>query len=198
MPIYAIEDLIPVVEAGSYVHPTAVLIGDVLVGPGCYIGPNAVLRGDFGRIIIGAGANVQDTCVLHGFPGKDCVVEDMGHIGHGAVLHGCHVGADVLVGMNAVIMDNAVIGEKSFIGAAAFVKTGFSCAPGSLVVGNPARVLRPLRADEMEWKREGTLEYQQLARRSLATLREVEPLPAAQPERPRYTGSGFKPKQEKS
>jgi phenylacetic acid degradation protein len=196
MPIYAIEDLIPVVEAGAYVHPAAVVIGDVMIGAGCYIGPNAVLRGDFGRIIVGPGANVQDTCVMHGFPGKDCVVEEMGHIGHGAVLHGCHIGADALVGMNAVIMDNTVIGEKSFIGAAAFVKTGFACPPGSLVVGNPARVLRPLRPDEMDWKRDGTREYQELARRSLESLRETEPLPRAQPDRPRFTGSNFKPKSE--
>ena len=196
MPIYAIEDMIPVIEPGTYVHPSAVVIGDVIIGAGCYIGPNAVLRGDFGRIVLGAGANVQDTCVLHGFPGKDCVVEENGHIGHGAVLHGCHVGADALVGMNTVIMDNAVIGEKSFIGAAAFVKTGFSCAAGSLVVGNPARVVRALRPDELDWKRQGTLEYQALARRSLESMREVKPLVKAQADRPRYTGSTFKPKSE--
>lgn len=198
MPIYAIEDLIPIVETGSYVHPTAVLIGDVLVSRGCYVGPNAVLRGDFGRIILGPGANLQDTCVMHGFPEKDCLVEENGHIGHGAVLHGCRIGADALVGMNTVIMDNAEIGAKSFVGAAAFIKTGFSCEPGSLVVGNPARVLRPLRDDELEWKRRGTEEYQALARRSLASMRETDPLPEAQPDRPRYTGSNFKPKQEKS
>jgi phenylacetic acid degradation protein len=196
MPIYAIEDLVPVVEAGSYVHPTAVLIGDVLVGRGCYVGPNAVLRGDFGRIVLGPGANLQDTCVMHGFPEKDCVVGENGHIGHGAVLHGCRIGADALVGMNAVIMDNADIGDNSFVGAAAFVKTGFSCGPGSLVVGNPARVLRPLRNDELDWKRRGTEEYQRLAQRSLETMREVEPLAEARPERPRYAGSTFKPKGE--
>ena len=196
MPIYAIDDMIPVIELSTYVHPTAVVIGDVLIGAGCYIGPNAVLRGDFGRIIVGPGANVQDTCVMHGFPDKDCVVEEMGHIGHGAVLHGCRIGADALVGMNAVIMDNAVIGEKSFIGAAAFVKTGFTCPPGSLVVGNPARVLRPLHPDEMDWKRDGTREYQELARRSLESMRETDPLPEAQPDRPRYTGSSFRPKGE--
>lgn len=197
MPIYAIEDLIPVVEAGSYVHPQAVLIGDVIVGPDCYIGPCAVLRGDFGRITIGPGANIQDTCVLHGFPQKDCVVEENGHIGHGAVLHGCRIGPDALIGMNAVIMDNADIGARSFVGACAFVKSGFTCEPGSLVVGNPARVQRPLRADELDWKRRGTAEYQQLARRSLETMREVEPLAQAQPDRLRYTDSDFRPKQEK-
>ena len=197
MPIYAIEDLVPVVEAGSFVHPEAVLVGDVIIGPGCYIGPCAVLRGDFGRIIIGPGANIQDTCVLHGFPGKDCVVGENGHVGHGAVLHGCRIGVDALVGMNAVVMDNADIGDRSLIGAAAFVKSDFTCAPGSLVVGNPAKVLRPLREDELDWKRRGTEEYQQLARRSLETMRKAEPLTGIQPGRPRYTDSDFRPKQEK-
>jgi len=196
MPIYAIENLVPVVETGSFVHPTAVLIGDVIVGTGCYIGPCAVLRGDFGRIIVGSGVNIQDTCVMHGFPGRDCVVEENGHIGHGAVLHGCRIGTDVLIGMNAVIMDNADIGARSIVGAAAFVKSGFTCDPGSLVVGNPAKVLRPLREDELDWKRRGTAEYQQLTRRSLAAMREVEPLAEAQPDRPRYDGSTFKPKSE--
>ena len=112
------------------------------------------------------------------------------------MLHGCHIGADALVGMNAVIMDNAVIGEKSFVGATAFVKTGFTCVAGSLVIGNPAKVVRSLRPDEMQWKRDGTREYQELARRSLKSMRETEPLPESQPDRPRFAGSDFKPKGE--
>ena len=125
MPIYSIEDLIPVVDPSAYVHPTAVLIGDVIVGKDCYIGPNAILRGDFGRIIMHQGSNVQDTCVVHSFPNKDCVIEQDGHIGHGAILHGCHIGRNALVGMNAVIMDDAIIGAESLVGATAFVKSAF-------------------------------------------------------------------------
>ena len=102
MPSYNIEDLIPVVDPTAFVHPTAVLIGDVIIGAHCYVGPNAVLRGDFGRIIMHEGSNVQDTCVLHSFPGQDCIVEQDGHVGHGAVLHGCTVGRNALIGMNAV------------------------------------------------------------------------------------------------
>ncbi len=196
MPVYAIEDLIPVIDPTSYVHPSSVIIGDVIIGGGCYIGPNAVLRGDFGRISIGIGVNIQDTCVMHGFPGKDCIVEDNGHIGHGAVLHGCHIKRNALVGMNAVIMDNAVIGEESFVGAAGFVKTGFHCDARSLVVGNPAEIKRTLREDEVDWKTRGTGEYQELARRCLETLREIEPLTEPQPDRPRFTASDFKPKSE--
>jgi phenylacetic acid degradation protein len=122
--VYAIDGLVPVIDPSAYVHPSAVLIGDVIVGPGCYVGPCASLRGDFGRLILGRGANVQDTCVMHGFPGTDTVIEEDGHIGHGAVLHGCRIGRNALVGMNAVIMDNAVLGESSIVAACAFVKAG--------------------------------------------------------------------------
>ena len=108
MPVYSLEGITPVVHPDAFVHETAVLIGDVLIGAGCYIGPHASLRGDFGRIVVEQGANVQDTCVLHSFPGKDCIVERDGHIGHGAVLHGCRIGPNALIGMNAVVMDDVV------------------------------------------------------------------------------------------
>jgi carbonic anhydrase/acetyltransferase-like protein (isoleucine patch superfamily) len=126
MPSYSIEGVIPVVDPSAYVHPTAVLIGDVIVGPHCYVGPNASLRGDFGRIVLKAGSNVQDTCVIHGFPAQDTVVGENGHIGHGAVLHSCMVGRDALVGMNAVVMDEAVVGERSIVAACAFVPAGMN------------------------------------------------------------------------
>ena len=122
--VFAIDGVVPVVDPTAFVHPTAVLIGDVIVGPGCYIGPCASLRGDFGRLILQAGVNVQDTCVIHSFPEHDTVVEVNGHIGHGAVLHCCTVRRNALVGMNAVVMDNAVIGENSFVAACSFVKVG--------------------------------------------------------------------------
>ena len=127
--VYAIDGIVPVVDPTAYVHPSAVLIGDVIVGPGCYVGPCASLRGDFGRLILERGANLQDTCVMHGFPGTDTVVEEDGHIGHGAVLHGCRIGRNALVGMNAVIMDNAVVGESSIVAASAFVKAGAEIPP---------------------------------------------------------------------
>ena len=186
---FAIEDLIPVVDPTAYVHPSAVLIGDVIVGPGCYVGPNACLRGDFGRIVLRAGVNVQDTCVMHGFPQIDTIVEADGHIGHGAVIHGARLGRNVLVGMNAVVMDRCEIGESSIIGAMAFVREGTIIPPRSLVIGIPARVTRQLTEQEIAWKRSGTLEYQRLAVRSLASQRRVEPLSAEQPDRPRFTGS---------
>ncbi len=183
--VYAIDGIVPVVDPTAYVHPTAVLIGDVIVGPGCYIGPAACLRGDFGRLIIERGANVQDTCVMHGFPGTDTVVEEDGHIGHGAVLHGCRIGRNALIGMNAVIMDNAVVGESAIVAACAFVKAGAEIPPSSLAAGTPAKVIRELSEAEIAWKADGTRTYQDLARRSLATMQEVSPLAAVEPDRRR-------------
>ena len=183
--VYAIDGIVPVVDPTAYVHPTAVLIGDVIVGPGCYIGPAACLRGDFGRLIIERGANVQDTCVMHGFPGTDTVVEEDGHIGHGAVLHGCRIGRNALIGMNAVIMDNAVVGESAIVAACAFVKAGAEIPPRSLAAGTPAKVIGELSDAEIAWKADGTRTYQDLARRSLATMQEVSPLAAVEPDRRR-------------
>jgi phenylacetic acid degradation protein len=184
MPCYAIEGVIPVVDPSAYVHPSAVLIGDVIVGPGVYIGPCASLRGDFGRIVIEAGANVQDTCVMHGFPGGETRVEVNGHIGHGAVLHGCIVKRDALIGMNAVVMDEAEVGEQSIVAACAFVRAGVKLPARSLIAGLPAKVVRLLTDDEIAWKLEGTEVYQDLTLRCRASLVEVNPLSAVEPNRP--------------
>lgn len=185
MPSYAIEGVVPVVDPSAFVHPTAVLIGDVIVGPDCYVGPCASLRGDFGRIVLKAGANVQDTCVMHSFPGADTVVEENGHIGHGAVLHGCVVRRDALVGMNAVVMDGAEIGEQAMVAACAFVPAGTKVPARSLVAGMPAKVKRLLTDDEISRKLEGTLTYQNLTRRCRASLLETQPLTRAEVDRPR-------------
>lgn len=174
--VYEINGVTPVVHPSAYVHPSAVLIGDVIVGPRCYVGPLAALRGDFGRLILKEGANLQDTCVMHGFPGADTVVEQDGHIGHGAVLHGCRIGRNALVGMNSVIMDNAVIGADSIVAAMTFVRAGMEVPARSLVVGTPAKVVRALRDDEIQWKTAGTGQYQELAVRSMQTMREVDAL----------------------
>ena len=183
--VYAIDGIVPVVDPTAYVHPSAVLIGDVIIGPGCYVGPCASLRGDFGRLILQAGANLQDTCVMHGFPGTDTVVEENGHVGHGAVLHGCRVGRNALVGMNAVIMDNAIIGEASIVAASAFVKASENIPDRVLVAGVPAKVIRPLTDEEIAWKSDGTRTYQELTRRCLATLVETAPLTAVEADRKR-------------
>jgi len=192
MPCYSIEGVIPVVDPTAYVHPSAVLIGDVIVGPRCYVGPNASLRGDFGRIVLEAGSNVQDTCVIHGFPQDDTVVEENGHVGHGAVLHGCVVRRDALIGMNAVVMDEAEIGEQAMVAACAFVAAGVHVPPRSLAAGIPAKVMRELRDEEIAWKREGTATYQDLTLRCLQSLREVEPLIEREADRPRLQSGDFR------
>jgi phenylacetic acid degradation protein len=181
------------VHPTSYIHPSAVLIGDVIIGPDCYIGPNACLRGDFGRIRIEQGVNIQDCCIVHGFPERDTVVEDNGHIGHGAVLHCCRIGRNALVGMNAVVIDNADVGEFSIVAAMAFIKAGMVVPPKSLVAGIPAKVVRELSEQEMAWKMEGTLLYQQLAKRSLATMVATEALTEVEADRKRIVLPDIKP-----
>lgn len=187
--VYSIDSFTPVVHPSAYVHPSAVLIGDVIVGARVYIGPAACLRGDFGRIVVEEGANIQDTCVLHGFPDRDMRVEADGHIGHGAVLHGCVVRRNAMVGINAVVNDNAEVGESSIVAAMAFVKAEFVVPPRSLAAGVPAKILRPLSEAEMKWKRDATRQYQALAVRSMASLRETEALTEVEPGRARY-GTG--------
>ncbi len=191
--VYAIDGITPVVDPTAYVHPSAVLIGDVIIGPGVYIGPCASLRGDFGRLEVRAGANIQDTCVMHGFPGTDTIVEEDGHIGHGAVLHGCIVQRNALVGMNAVINDNAVIGESAIVAAMAFVKAGFVVPPRMLVAGVPGKLIRALTDQELAWKIEGTRSYQDLTRRSLATMTATAPLAAPEADRRRMAVDDLQP-----
>ncbi|MEQ5138231.1 MULTISPECIES: phenylacetic acid degradation protein PaaY [Providencia] len=194
MPFYQIDGITPVVSPESFVHPTAVIIGDVVIGKRVYIGPNASLRGDFGRLIIKDGANVQDNCVMHGFPQFDTIIEEDGHIGHGAILHGCHIKRNALIGMNSVVMDGAVVGENSIVGACAFIKADAQFPDNSLIVGTPAKVLRSLSEQEIEWKSKGTLDYQTLVTRCLNTFQEVMPLTEEEPNRPKLVFDDVVPK----
>ena len=191
--VYSWDGIVPVIDPAAFVHPEAVVIGDVIVGAGVYVGPCAVLRGDFGRIMLHPGCNVQETCVVHSFPGKDVVVEEAGHVGHGAVLHGCHVGRNVLIGMNAVVMDEAVIGENTIVAAMAFVKAGMQVPANALLVGSPARVMRELSADEIEWKRRGTGVYQQLAVEAQRKVAPATALTAPEPGRRRAEAPAYDP-----
>ena len=183
--VWAINGIVPVIDPSAFVHPSAVLIGDVIVGAGCYVGPAASLRGDFGRLVMRAGSNVQDGCIMHGFPGTDTVVEEDGHVGHGAILHGCVIKRGALVGMNAVSNDNAVIGESAIVAAMAFVKAGMVVPPRMLAAGVPAKIVRKLTEQEMAWKVDGTRSYQQLTQRSLTTMIETSALTAPEPDRKR-------------
>ncbi|MDP6986964.1 MAG: transferase hexapeptide repeat family protein [Phycisphaerales bacterium] len=179
MPCYAFEDITPVVHPSAFVHETAVLIGDVFIGDGCFVGPGAVLRGDISRIEMMRGSNVQDTCVVHSYPGKDVVIEENGHVGHGAVVHGCTVGRNALIGMNAVLMDDVVVGPDCIVGATSFVREGTTLPGRTLWAGTPARQIRELGDREVEWKTQGTRIYQHLATRHSESERRVTPLTMA-------------------
>lgn len=187
MTAWSIDGVVPVVDPTAFVHPQACLIGDVVIGPECYIGPFASLRGDFGRIVVHAGSNVQDSCTVHVFPGQDTVLEEGSHVGHGAVLHGCHLEPGILVGMNSVVMDGVRIGARSLVAAHSFVRAGGTFPEESLIAGSPARLVRRLDEATLAWKANGSTVYQDLARRSRATLREVTPLPEEEPDRKRVS-----------
>ena len=191
--VFSIDGITPVVHGSAYVHPSAVLIGDVIVEAGVYIGPSACLRGDFGRIVVEQGANLQDTCVAHGFPGKDTVVGRDANIGHGAVLHGCTIGRGALVGMNSVVNDNAEVGEDAVIAALAFVKAEAKIPARALAAGIPARVLRTLSDEEIGWKNDNAALYRQLAVRSARSMRQVDALEEVEPGRPRIEVPGAIP-----
>lgn len=185
MQIYSFEGLTPVVSPSAYVHPSAILIGDVIIGDHCYVGPAASLRGDFGRIIVHQGSNIQDTCVLHSFPRIDAVIEENGHIGHGAVIHACHIGKNVMVGMNAVIMDGALIGEYSIVAATSFVKAKFNCPPRTLIGGTPAKIMRQLCEQDINWKKRATQEYHKLTLRCMESIQPAQALTEVEADRKR-------------
>lgn len=174
----------PVVHPSSYVHPQATVTGNVIIGKHVYIGPGAAIRGDWGGIVIKDGCNVQENCTIHMFPGVTVILEESAHIGHGAIIHGAHIGANCMVGMNAVIMDNVELGKESIVGALAFVRADSDIPPRSLLVGNPAKVIREVTDDMIAWKTKGTQLYQSLPADLHEHLQAVEPLTELPDNRP--------------
>ena len=183
MPCYAYQGITPVVDPTSYVHPLASLIGDVIVGPGCFIAPGASLRGDFGRIVVEGDSSIQDNVSVHANQLRDTIIRRGATIAHGSIIHGCEIGENALIGMNAVILDNAIIGDENLVAALALVKSDTVTPPRSLVVGNPAKVVKTFEPHQVTWRNNGEGEYQKLARAALTGLVEAEPLRAASPER---------------
>ena len=173
--IYSYHGIKPIIKKSAYIHPQAVIIGNVEIGEEVYIGPNAVLRGDWGKIIIKDGANVQENCTLHVFPGIPTILEESAHIGHGAIIHSAHIGKNCLVGMNSVVMDNAKIGDECIIGALSFVPTGFISENRKLIVGSPAKIIREVSDEMIAWKTKGTAIYQELAREGKTAIQPCEP-----------------------
>ena len=174
--IFEYKGIRPVIHPTAFVHPQANVTGHVSIGANVYIGPGAVIRGDWGEIIIKDGCNVQENCVIHIFPGKAVILEENAHIGHGAVIHGAHIGKNALIGMNSVVMDEAKIGDNCIVGALSFVPSLFESPNNQLIVGNPASCKKTLPDLMIQWKREGTGLYQQLAKECHDDLKECEPL----------------------
>lgn len=183
--IYAFKGFIPVIHESSFVHPQATVTGNVIIGRDCYIGPGAAIRGDWGGIVIEDGCNVQENCTIHMFPGVTVQLETAAHIGHGAIIHGAKIGRNAMIGMNAVIMDRVEIGAECIVGALSFVKADSIIPARSLVVGNPARIVKTVSDEMMAWKSKGTALYQQLPKDCYEHLEACEPLRSLPEDRPK-------------
>jgi carbonic anhydrase/acetyltransferase-like protein (isoleucine patch superfamily) len=174
--IYEFDGYRPVVHESAYIHPQAAVTGNVIIGKDVYIGPGAAIRGDWGKIVIEDGSNVQENCTIHMFPGVTVTLKKSAHIGHGAIIHGATIGENSLIGMNAVVMDNVKIGKECIIGALAFVREGMNIPDRKVVVGNPAKIVKDVSDEMAEWKTEGTGWYQRLPKQLHDSLKECDPL----------------------
>ena len=186
---YSFKEFIPVVDESSFVHPLAAVTGNVIIGKNCYIGPGAALRGDWGGIIIEDGCNVQENCIIHMFPGITVLLKESSHIGHGAIIHGATIGKNCLVGMNSVIMDNVELGDECIVGALSFIKEGEKMAARSLIVGNPAKIIKQVSDEMIAWKTKGTELYQQLPKEMFEFFKPCEPLREIPGDRPQQGNS---------
>jgi phenylacetic acid degradation protein len=174
--IYSFEGYTPVIDESSFIHPQAAVTGNVIIGRKCYIGPGAAIRGDWGQIIIEDGCNVQENCTIHMFPGITVLLKEGAHIGHGAIIHGATIGRNCLVGMNSVIMDHVELGDETIVGALTFIKEGEKVPARSLIVGNPARIIKQVSDEMIKWKTEGTALYQSLPAQMHESCKATEPL----------------------
>lgn len=182
--VYSFNGFVPVVHESSFIHPQAAVTGNVIIGADVYVGPGAAIRGDWGEIVIEDGCNVQENCTIHMFPGKSIRLKKGAHIGHGAIIHGANIGANCLVGMNAVLMDDVELGDECIVGALAFVKAGMLVPARKMLVGNPAQIVRDVSDELIAWKTKGTELYQQLPKACFESLVAVEPLREIPADRP--------------
>ena len=174
--IYSFKDFIPVIHESAFIHPLSAITGNVIIGKDVYIGPGAAIRGDWGGIIIEDGCNVQENCTIHMFPGVTVILKAGAHIGHGAIIHGAEIGRNCLVGMNSVIMDNVVLGDECVVGALSFIKANEIFGAKSVIVGNPAKKIKEVSDEMIQWKNKGTKLYQQLPKEMKEHWKEIEPL----------------------
>ena len=187
--IYQFNNYVPVVHESAFVHPQAAVTGNVIIGKDVYIGPGAAIRGDWGQIIIEDGCNVQENCTIHMFPSVTVLLKEGAHIGHGAIIHGATIGKNCLVGMNSVIMDNVQLGDECIVGALCFVRADEIIPARSMLVGNPAKIIKQVTDEMIAWKTAGTKLYQQLPGAMHESWAPCEPL--RNPEHPRQTQPGM-------
>jgi carbonic anhydrase/acetyltransferase-like protein (isoleucine patch superfamily) len=171
MPLYALGDLVPSLAEGAWAAPSADLIGDVRLGPRASVWFGAVVRADNTPIIIGEESNIQDGAVGHSDPGAPLVIGARVTVGHQAILHGCTVEDEALIGMGARILNGAVIASQCIVGAGALVTEGKSFEPRSLIVGSPARSIRTLSDEQAEMLRLSAAHYAEKAAHYAAALR---------------------------
>jgi len=183
--IYEFEGIKPVIDKTSFVHPQANVTGNVIIGKHVYVGPGAVIRGDWGKVEIEDGCNIQENCVIHMFPGTTTILKAGAHLGHGCIIHGGIIGENSLIGMNAVIMDDSIIGKECIIGALSFVAAKTVVKDRKLMAGNPAKEIKDVSDKMIKWKTEGTKLYQELPKKCIETLKECEPLNEIEKDRPK-------------
>ena len=174
--IFEFKGIKPAIDPSSFIHPQANVTGDVVIGENVYVGPGAVIRGDFGKVIIKDGANVQENCTIHMFPGVTVTINEGAHLGHGCIVHGATIGYNSLIGMNAVILDDAIIGDECIVGALTLVNSEMVVPNRKVVVGNPGKIIKDVSDEMIAWKTEGTKIYQSLPKDCHASLKETVPL----------------------
>ncbi|MBM3185818.1 MAG: transferase hexapeptide repeat family protein [Bacteroidetes bacterium] len=184
MAIYEFNGFKPVIKPSSFIHPKASVTGNVIIGENVYVGPGAAIRGDWGQIIIEDGCNIQENCTIHMFPGTTVHLKKGAHVGHGAIIHGAILEENCLIGMNSVIMDDVIIGKESIVGALCFISANTIISERSLVIGNPAKIIKQVSEEMIAWKTEGTKLYQKLPQDCHASLLPCEPLTEIEENRP--------------
>ncbi|MBW2637797.1 MAG: gamma carbonic anhydrase family protein [Deltaproteobacteria bacterium] len=176
MPIYEFGSKRPQISLESYVHPEAVIIGNVKIEGECFVGPGAVMRADFGSILIQDGTNIQDNVVIHadeGLPGV--IVERDVIVGHSAILHDAHVKPECVIGMGAILLNYVVCEEGVYVAAGSIVPSNTHIPAGKLAAGNPARIIKDVSPEQIRYTKEGVLLYRKLAREYRDKLRLVSP-----------------------
>jgi carbonic anhydrase/acetyltransferase-like protein (isoleucine patch superfamily) len=184
MAIYEFNGIKPVIHQTAFIHPQSAVTGNVIIGKDVYIGPGAAIRGDWGKIVIEDGCNVQENCTIHMFPGVTVLLKEAAHIGHGAIIHGATIGKNCLIGMNAVLMDEVELSDECIVGALSFIKQGEKFPSRSLIAGNPAKIIKEVSDEMVKWKTQGTKLYQQLPKQCFDTLKACEPLQEIKEQQP--------------